>query len=147
MRGLEGVYNYTWSMFEKDVKVICKLVDFTNYDYFCGIAKGGLPLLVKLVNITKKPYIIIKCESYRDRVREKIEIETIDNFPKGRALLLEDIADTGSTLEATVDRIKFIQPKCEVETLTLFYKPHSVVVPEWYLHEVENHQWINFPWE
>jgi hypoxanthine phosphoribosyltransferase len=151
MQNSEGTYSYTWSAFEKDIKVIQKLIDFTEYDYLCGVAKGGLPLLVKLVNITKLPYIIVECNSYEGRVRKEIYLKKFDNLDRQiatnkRFLLVDDITDSGTTIKTVVEHLKWLGA-ASVETLTLFYKPQSIVVPEWYLHEVENHQWIKFPWE
>ena len=145
-----SIYNYSWKAFEADVKVLLKKIDFSNYDILIGVAKGGLPLLVKLANKTEKKYIIVECHSYKGKVRERVNIKKFDNLSrrvveKKRILLIDDVADSGKTLEAWTEWLEWLG--ASVETLTLFYKPQSVVVPEWYLHEVENHQWIKFPWE
>ena len=143
-------YRYKWSAFERDVKKLCKRIDFSNYDILCGIAVGGLPLLTKLVNKTKKSYIIVMCRSYEDRVQKDLFIHL--NFSPSltlsgkRILAVDDVADSGKTLKGVTKEL-MDRGAASVETLTLFYKLQSVIVPEWYVHEVENHQWINFPWE
>ena len=147
----ESIYKYTWSLFEEDVESLRKRVDFSNYDYLCGIATGGLPLLTKLTNITKKPYIIIECSSYEGHTRKEVYMRKFDNLDRRiatgkRFLLIDDVADSGMTFKLVADWIKWLGAE-SVETLALFYKPHSIVVPEWYTREVENHQWIEFPWE
>ena len=150
MVNAENIYKYTWRMFEKDVKTLCKRVDFSNYDYLCGIATGGLPLLTKLVNVTGKPYIIIKCSSYDDKTQGEFKTDFSMMERKvvegKRILLVDDVADSGKTLRMLAAELAW-RAASSVEGLTLFYKPQSVVVPEWYVHEVENHQWITFPWE
>lgn len=144
----ENTYAYTWRMFEKDVKSLCKRIDFSNYDCLCGIAAGGLPLLTKLSNVVGLPYIIVKSESYEDKVRQKgISIDAGSVVVRRkRVLIIDDIADSGRTIEAVAAELKWRGAE-SIESLTLFYKPQSVVVPEWYVHEVENPQWIVFPWE
>lgn len=138
-------------MFETDVSSLVKRIDFSNYDYLCGIALGGLPLLTKLVNLTKKPYIIVECSSYEGRVQKEPYMHKFDNLTRliandKRFLLVDDIADSGKTLKLVREYVKGLGAE-SVEVLTAFYKPHSIVVPEWYAREVENHQWIEFPWE
>jgi hypoxanthine phosphoribosyltransferase len=145
-----SIYNYSWKAFEADVKVLLKKIDFSNYDILVGVAKGGLPLLTTLLNRTKlNNYEIIRAYSYEGREHQPV---TIDLFCKAdmedkRVLVVDDVADTGGTLKEFKRRLTTQIHVKSVEFLTLFYKPQSVVIPEWYLHEVENWQWIKFPWE
>ena len=134
---------------EDDVKVLLKKIDFSNYDILIGVAKGGLPLLVKLANKTEKDYQIIKAYSYEGRERRQLVVEgyyPLRYNSNCRVLLIDDLVDSGKTLKIIRENL-LGRGAASVETLTLFYKPQSVVVPEWYLHGVENWQWIKFPWE
>lgn len=54
---------------------------------------------------------------------------------KKETLVVDDIADTGKTLNGYQEFI----------TATLFYKPRSIVKPTFYVRETTN--WIVFPWE
>ena len=140
---------YDWEMFDTDIRSILTQVDFTCYHKVIGIATGGLPLLTKLVNgIPSISYEIIKCCSYETNVRGKLSITRIEDLNcKDKAILLvDDVADTGFTLDPITDILKDKGAK-SVETLTLCYKPQSIVVPTWYIHEVPNDCWIIFPWE
>ena len=146
MKSTDNIYNYSWKAFDKDVEKLCKQIDFTQYEYLVGVATGGLPLLTKLINVTKKPYIIIKCQSYVGKNRRELKIDTDGlTIIAKRVLLVDDVADSGRTLERV--RIELNLKGNSAEILTLFYKPQSTVIPEWYVHEVENRQWIQFPWE
>lgn len=142
-----NVIHYTWEQFERDSRVWLSVIDFSNYDLLIGLARGGLPLLTKFANQTKKPYGVIKCHSYEGQTRKQLHL---DSFPSGilnqRILLIDDIADTGETLKAVSEEL-YRRGASSVETLCLFYKPQSVVEPTWYKDEILNEQWVSFAWE
>jgi len=129
-------YNYTWDSFEKDSELLCKKVDFSNYDLLVGISLGGLTLLNKIVSKTHISYIIV------DR---GIIIEN-DRVHGNRLLLIDDIVASGEKLRKIKEELYEIGA-FSVEIMTLFYKPQSIITPEWYVNEVENYQQVRFPWE
>lgn len=139
--------HYTWEQFDRDTDLWLGRIDFSNYDLLLGIAKGGLPLLVKFANRTKKDYDIAKCHSYEDMVQTELKYNLDHTDVKGkRILLIDDIADSGKTLQELVNGLSW-KGAISVETLTLFHKPQSVIEPTWYMYEVPNEVWLNFPWE
>ena len=52
-------------------------------------------------------------------------------------LVIDDIADTGKTLN---DYSIF-------KSATLFYKPRTIVTPDFFVDRIENEIWVIFPWE
>ena len=140
--------HYTWQEFDRDVDCWLQHITFSNYDTLIGIAKGGLPLLTKIVNRTKKNYYIVQCQSYegKDRKYNSLNAYGVLSVAGARILLIDDIADTGRCLKDVSDRLMEMGA-ASVETLTIFIKPQSIVVPNWYWREVPNEEWINFPWE
>ena len=152
MMELLQTYKYTWKMLDEDVETILTYVDLSKYDMLVGIASGGLPLLTKLVHKNKISYEIIKCNSYEGR-EQRCKAITIDYPilpPNSKILLVDDVADTGKTLNNIIEHYTKCNMKIEevkIDILTLCWKPHSIVNPKWYLHKVDNKVWINFPWE
>jgi hypoxanthine phosphoribosyltransferase len=61
-----------------------------------------------------------------------------------KLLIVDDVADTGKSLKLVKEHI-LQQGAKEVRTATLYYKPWSVVKPDYY--EKETRLWIVFPWE
>jgi len=59
-------------------------------------------------------------------------------------LLFDDVADSGKTLAAVRDHLLEAQAK-SVETATLFYKPKSIIEPNFYSFKTS--AWIVFPHE
>lgn len=106
----------TWGMVETfvdDVAQACRQHPFTGV---YGFPRGGLPLAVWVSHKAKLPLLLSPYEG---------------------ALLVDDIADTGSTLARYKDS-HFIA--------TMFYHRQSMVVPNLWLYE-KHDKWIVFPWE
>lgn len=93
--------------------------------YLCGIPRGGLPIAVHLSHYLDIPMV------------EQLENWDCD-FNEKELLIVDDIADTGIT---------FGRLKKKFLTATLFYKPRSAIIPNFYVQKVPNNLWVVFPWE
>ena len=67
----------------------------------------------------------------------------VDIFQK-KILLIDDLADSGESLQCALDYLRLKNPK-EVKIATLLYKPWSKVKPDYYVEETE--EWVVFPHE
>ncbi|MEM2202995.1 MAG: phosphoribosyltransferase [Sulfolobales archaeon] len=61
-----------------------------------------------------------------------------------RVLVVDDVSDTGRTLQTAIELIKLYGAK-EVRTATLYVKPKTILYPDY--HYGETSDWIVFPWE
>ena len=61
-----------------------------------------------------------------------------------KVLVVDEVADTGKSLRLVRSHLEK-QGATEVMILTVYYKPWSVEVPDWYGKETS--RWIVFPWE
>ena len=61
-----------------------------------------------------------------------------------RLLLVDDISDTGLTLQLAQEVISFYMP-AEVKTASLYIKPWTNFVPDFYSRTTD--KWVVFPWE
>jgi len=61
-----------------------------------------------------------------------------------KVLVVDDVADTGESLRLVRSHLEE-QGATEVKTATIYYKPWSVIIPDYY--EKETRSWIIFPWE
>lgn len=59
-------------------------------------------------------------------------------------LVVDDVADSGRTLQVVIDTVKLYGAR-HVRTATLYIKPWSITVPDYYVSETSS--WIVFPWE
>ncbi len=61
-----------------------------------------------------------------------------------KVLVVDEVADTGKSLKLVKEHI-IEQGATEVKIATVYYKPWSIVKPDYY--EKETSCWIVFPWE
>ncbi len=67
-----------------------------------------------------------------------------DSLEGKKVLVIDDVADTGETLEAVSNVITMFNP-AKVMTATLYLKPWSKRVPDFYYKQID--KWIIFPWD
>ena len=96
-----------------------------------GVLTGGAFLTVDLVRLLTVPAILgwVRVESYRGvekRVQGPLRVDMLvdwnTDFNGRRVLIVDDILDTGSTMEAVVRHIARFDPR-SIETVTLLRKP------------------------
>ena len=120
---------YTWEQFDEDINDIIRMFKRIKprYSAIYGIPKGGLVLATTLANKLKIPLYL--------------GLNTIPkHISKKNILIVDDVSDTGKTL------LKI--PKVDdYDTLTLFYKPQSKFIPNYYCRDCEDNEWIVYPWE
>lgn len=121
-----------------------------QFDRIVTLAKGGWPMTRSLVDyLTIDKVASIGVQFYKKGVNQRFEQPNIyQDIPisvRGETVLLfDDVADTGTSLEFTINYLKTRGVKT-VKTATLFYKPHSVIKPDFYAQETSD--WIIFPYD
>jgi len=141
-------YYYCYNEFLKDLEKLTPKIKKYNPDTLLAIARGGMTIghfLAERMNM--RNVYSLNAISYEDD--KKIGKPKIFNIPdlrdKKRVLLLDDISDSGETLEAVLQTLKKMYPNTEFKTLTLFFKKQTTVIPDIVLHETD--KWIVFFWD
>jgi len=148
---VKGFLVVTWSDIERlTLKVAQQLVN-SNFipNSLVGVLRGGwivARLLGDYVGINEVGGLGIKF--YRgvgDHFERPVITEPLTlNLKDKTVLIVDDVADSGRTLQLAVEFVKLYGPK-EVRTATLYVKPKSITVPDFYAAETD--LWIVFPWE
>ncbi len=123
--------------------------DSNEFDRIVTLAKGGWPMtrsLVDFLQIDEVASIGVKFYKGIDEHYEQPRIyQDIPVSIQGETVLLfDDVADTGESLEFTIDYLK-TRGAAEIKTATLYYKPHSKITPDYYGQETK--AWIVFPYD
>lgn len=63
----------------------------------------------------------------------------------GDVLLVDDVADTGDTLELAVDYLQDLAPR-SIKVAVLQYKRQSPYKPDYWAEEVVTWRWLIYPW-
>ena len=137
------VYNLTLQLSERIVASGFKP------DVIVGIARGGwIPARILSDVLYMDTLQNIRIEYYTDvgsKGKEPKITQPLTGSMKGKnVLLIDEVADTGDTLQHAIDHVKNLGVK-EVRSAVLHYKPTSTVVPDYYM--VETTSWTVYPWE
>ncbi|MDJ0272843.1 MAG: phosphoribosyltransferase [Candidatus Caldarchaeum sp.] len=127
-----------------------KIVDGRcSVDTIIGVLRGGMIVADFLSDILDvREVYVIGCRSYTGTVSTELKIYhdlALDRLDGRNVLLVDDVADTGSTLDAAVEKILKPRNPERVTTATLLKKPWSRYTPDYYVEETD--AWIVFPWE
>ncbi|MBE0519682.1 phosphoribosyltransferase [Candidatus Bathyarchaeota archaeon] len=118
-------------------------------DLIVGVSRGGWPPARVLSDLLDNPNLAnVKAEFYLGVAETKMEptlTQPVSVAVAGKkVLIVDEVADTGRSLELVKKHV-IEQGACEVRIVTVYYKPWSVVVPDYYGKETS--RWIVFPWE
>lgn len=117
------------------------------FDVIVAIGRGGLTFGHLLSDFLRIPISSITIQSYTD-IQKQGEVHITDGLSFGiadkRVLLVDDIADSGTTLKRAIEYLKGFNPLM-VTTATLFYKPHSTLRPDYFAKQTKS--WILQPFE
>jgi len=141
-------YYYTYEEFSDDLHFFEKEVKKFSPDTLLAIARGGMTLGHFLAErLETREVYSLNAVSYENE--KKIGKPKIFNIPnlkgKKKVLLIDDISDSGETLEEVLKTLKQKHPETEFKTLTIFYKDHTKVIPDIYLKKTD--KWVVFFWD
>ncbi len=139
----------TWHDIEKAVEALSiKIREEYDPDIIVGIARGGLIPSVRLSHLLNDLLMRVVHVKYYEDVDETTDEPEIfwSDVEKleGKVLIVDDVADTGNTLEVVLDHLKE-RIEGELKIATIAYKPSSKIMPDYFIYETE--KWIVFPWE
>jgi hypoxanthine phosphoribosyltransferase len=135
----------SWQRVEKAIERLAKMVrkDFTP-DFVVGVARGGLVPAVRLSHIMDSEFRVIHVRYYDGRQRMKAPTLISDSGPiKGKVLVVDDVADTGASLEFIVNHLK--KKGAKVKVAAIACKPCSKFKPDYFTFVTD--KWVVFPWE
>jgi hypoxanthine phosphoribosyltransferase len=122
-------------------------------DLLIGICRGGLiPLgiLAGEAMFNNRTILTIDVASYdaddkQDELQVLFPVHFEDYQNCGSVLVIDDLVDSGQTIDYIVSMVKRELPHATVKVATLLYKERSKIIPDYYVQQTND--WIVFPWE
>jgi hypoxanthine phosphoribosyltransferase len=123
--------------------------DVFEPDIIVGISRGGWFPARILSDLLDNPYITSVGAAFyvglyetnrKPRLTQPITVDVSDR----RILLVDDVVDSGKSA-VLIKKHLSQQGAKDTKLLTLYYKPWSVVKPDFYGKETSD--WVVFPWE
>jgi len=150
--------------FEEYLKTVEKLAVKIHQNYkptvLIGIMRGAAPIIDILSRIMKLPIAYIVIQSYSGKGMEDKqgqlmfarEISSLaNNKDFSRVLLIDDLSDTGLTLNKSIEWLKKYEPIKdyikEVKTACLWKKKSSTFEPDFCSVKLDSDPWIVQPTE
>ncbi len=139
---------YPYSSFVEDIKSLVKQIAPFRPDALLGISRGGLIPLQAISQATDNRNVFtinsVLYDGEVKRSRPKLfNLPDMDN-PK-RVLIIDDIVDSGQTLEAVLVVMQERYGDTDFKSASLFYRENACILPDYTIHKTE--EWIDFFWE
>ncbi|MFZ0966269.1 MAG: phosphoribosyltransferase, partial [Candidatus Bathyarchaeia archaeon] len=118
-------------------------------DIIVGVSRGGWPPARVMSDLLDNPNLAnVRAEFYLGVAETKGEptlTQPVSMTIAGKkVLVVDEVADTGKSLKLVKEHI-IEKGATEVKIVTVYYKPWSIVKPDYYGKETS--KWIVFPWE
>jgi len=144
---LEKLY-YSYDLFKEDTQKLVNSCRDYEPDVLLAVARGGLTL-AHLMAQAMDMRNLYSLNSVHYEGDLKLDTFNIFNIPDvshaKRVLIIDDIVDSGETMEQILKILKEKFPNVEFKLATLFYKKTAVLQPDYTVREAT--QWIDFFWE
>ena len=125
-----------------------------QFDQILCLARGGMRPGDVLSRVFDKPLGIMSTSSYRadaGTIQGRLDIAKYITLPKGelagRVLLVDDLADSGETLHAVVERLRGMPAIGELRSAVIWVKAVSTYRPDYYVETLPTSPWIHQPFE
>lgn len=141
----------TWDQMYSSLLNLSEIVKKSGFepDLIVGVSRGGwIPARImsdllenpNLATLTAEFYIGIAETRKEPSITQPVSVPVEGK----KVLVVDDLADTGKSLQPVTSHLEK-QGASEVRTATIYYKPWSITVPDYY--DIESRRWIVFPWE
>ncbi len=151
-------FHVSWKDYHSSIERLALQIYQSGWQFnqIVCLAKGGLRVGDILSRIYNCPLAILATSSYggpNNQVRGSLTFArdlTMTTANLGsHVLLVDDLVDSGITLEKTITWLDrnygfYIE---EVRTAVLWYKDCSVIKPDYYVEYLANNPWIHQPFE
>ncbi|WP_447645913.1 phosphoribosyltransferase [Nocardioides zeae] len=141
----------TWETYGVAVRELAQQVADADFvpDVVLGIARGGLIPAGSIAYALDCKNLFTMTVEFYTGVGTTLEVPTMlppfldaSELDDARVLIVDDVADSGKTLEMVVDFCR--DHVAEARTAVIYEKPRSVVRGDFVWKHTD--RWINFPW-
>ena len=146
-----------WEEYYRLIELLALKIHQSGYpfDSLLGLARGGLRVGDVISRIFERPLAVLTVSSYREAagtvrgpLRIAASISSLEAEPRGRVLLVDDLADSGASLAGVVqylnERFAHID---ELRTAVIWVKASSRFRPDYFASYLPDSPWIHQPFE
>ena len=146
-----------WEEYYRLIEVLALKIHRSGYafDSLLCLARGGLRVGDVISRIFERPLAVLTVSSYREAAGKQrgalqiaAAISSIEEELHGRVLLVDDLADSGETLDGVVQYLnrRFARIS-ELRTAVIWLKGCSQFRPDYFASHLPDSPWICQPFE
>ena len=146
-----------WPEYYRLIELLALRIHESGFDFdsLLCLARGGLRVGDVISRIFERPLAVLTVSSYREAAGTRrgtlqiaAAISSLAQEPEGRVLLVDDLADSGTTLAAVVRYLgeRFARIS-EVRTAVIWLKGCSQFRPDYFASYLPDSPWIVQPFE
>jgi hypoxanthine phosphoribosyltransferase len=129
-------------------EILGNQIEWSGFHPHCilTILNGGLPIAKRLVKRFNLPLYTVRISCYDGEVKRTepiIETNDLSNLRGKRVLIIDDLIDSGRSVEIARDLLD--KHKVAYKVGVLFQKPEASVRADY--HSEQTTKWVVFPWE
>ncbi len=147
-----------WDQYHRNIEDLAVKIYQSGWEFnqIICIAKGGLRIGDILSRLYRLPLAVLFAASYsglENRIRGKIQfsahLSMLESNVQGRILLVDDLVDSGISLQKAIHWLKQHHGSdiLEIRTAVIWYKACSVTQPDYYVDYLPDNPWIHQPFE
>ncbi|NLY28632.1 MAG: phosphoribosyltransferase [Alcaligenaceae bacterium] len=147
----------SWDQYHALIERLALIVHQSGwkFDKILCLARGGVRVGDVLSRIYDVPLGILATSSYREAAgtqQGQLDIAQFITITRGtldgKVLLVDDMVDTGNTFNRVRDHLVNQFPAItELRTAVLWWKGHSLAMPDYYAEKLPTNPWIHQPFE
>ena len=147
----------SWEHYNRLIEALALQVHESRWDpdVIVCLARGGLRVGDVFSRLFRRPLGVLFSSSYRDRDGQErgalqigAQIASVAPLPQGRWLLVDDLADSGGTLEGVLPWLSERHPQItELRTAVLWVKDGTRFRPHYSVARASPSCWIAQPFE
>ncbi|NEU76081.1 phosphoribosyltransferase [Hassallia byssoidea VB512170] len=148
----------SWSDYHQKIEQLAAQIYQSGWEFnqIVCLARGGLRVGDIISRIYEQPLAILATSSYSGSGKQERgnlifsrHITMTSEKLGSRILLVDDLVDSGVTLQETIPWLKENSESSieEIRTAVLWYKACSVIVPDYYVDYLADNPWIHQPFE
>ncbi|MGM3307873.1 phosphoribosyltransferase [Anabaena sp. WFMT] len=148
----------SWSDYHHKIEQLAVKIYQSGWQFnqIVCLARGGLRVGDILSRIYNQPLAILATSSYsgagkheRGGLIVSSHLTMTSDKLGSRILLVDDLVDSGITIQQTVPWLKKHSefPIEEIRTAVIWYKACSVIAPDYYVDYLPDNPWIHQPFE
>jgi hypoxanthine phosphoribosyltransferase len=138
-----------WDEYEHLIYQLAIKLKDQKFDHILCVGRGGFMLGDALSRIFEKPLAVILARSYEEETQGKLWLSSVAAFTelKGRILIVDDLVDSGKTMNEIYTKILYDHKYSDIITATIWLKTNSSFKPDFYVNRVSHDEWITQPFE